>query len=52
MIVIMPTLAIMKIICDNIEKLKPYGYILGVEHHGFDFKKAKEKLLKIKNKNE
>lgn len=51
MIVVMPTLAIIKIICDNIEKLKPYGYILGVEHHGFDFKKAKEKLLKIKKKN-
>ena len=47
MIVIMPTLAVLKIICDNIDSLKPYGYILGIEQHGFDFSKLKKR---IKNK--
>jgi predicted PurR-regulated permease PerM len=39
MIIIVPTLATIKIICDNIEGLEPYGYILGIEHHGMDLSK-------------
>ena len=46
MIIVMPTLAVIKIICDNIEELKPYGFILGVEQHGFDAEKLKEKFKK------
>ncbi len=42
MIIIVPTLAIIKIICDNVEGLKPYGYILGISQHGIDLKKLKK----------
>ncbi len=46
MIIIVPTLAIIKIICDNVEGLEPYGYILGIKKHGADFSKLKEKFKK------
>jgi predicted PurR-regulated permease PerM len=49
MIIVVPTLAVIKIICDNVSGLEPYGYILGTEHHGVDisslfklFRKKKE----------
>lgn len=47
MIIVIPVLAVVKIICDNIPKLEPYGYILGIE------KKQKKiiEIIKIK-KNE
>jgi len=31
MIIVIPTLGIIKIICDNVSGLEPYGYILGIE---------------------
>lgn len=46
MIIVVPTIAIIKIICDNIEGLEPYGYILGIKQHGLDFKKIKKSLKK------
>ena len=42
MVVVLPFLAIFKIICDNIPELKPIGFILGNEQHIAD-KKAKHK---------
>jgi len=41
MIIIVPTLAVIKIVCDSVDGLEPYGYILGVKEHGFDFGKIK-----------
>ncbi len=49
MIVIVPTLAVVKIICDNVEKLKPWGYLLGVDTHTMKFNKFKH-LIKLKKK--
>lgn len=46
MIIVVPTIAIIKIICDNVEGLEPYGYILGITKHGVDFKKIKKTLKK------
>lgn len=46
MIIIVPLLATFKTICDRVPGLEPYGYILGIEHHGMDIKtifKKKEK---------
>lgn len=42
MIVIVPILAVIKIVCDNIERLKPWGYILGTDDHGEPFGKIKQ----------
>ena len=51
MILIIPTLGVIKIICDNIEGLEPYGYILGIDKKtkkNFIFSKLK-KLKKAKD---
>lgn len=53
MIIIVPILGVIKIILDNVEGWEPYGYILGANHHGIDFKKLRKKILKkrkVKNK--
>ncbi len=34
MIIVVPFMAVVKIVCDNVESLKPFGYILGVDKHG------------------
>ena len=50
MILIIPTLGVIKIFCDNVHGLEPYGYILGIDKKpkkNFKFDKAK-KLLKSK----
>lgn len=31
MIIVVPFMAVVKIVCDNVESLKPFGYILGVD---------------------
>ena len=49
MIVIVPILAVIKIICDNVERLKPWGYLLGDDPHGISFEKMK-KILRKKTK--
>ena len=41
MIIVVPTIAVIKIVCDSVEGLEPYGYVLGVKSHGFDFSKLK-----------
>lgn len=41
MIIVVPTIAIIKIICDSVSGLEPYGYILGVRKHGINFRKLK-----------
>ncbi len=46
MIVIIPTIAVIKIICDNVEGLDAYGYVLGVDTGG----KSREKLMEIWSK--
>ena len=48
MIVIVPVIAVIKIICDNVEELEPYGYILGIDQHGFSLKKIKKLFIKKK----
>lgn len=50
MIIVVPFIAVVKIICDNIESLKPFGYILGVEKDGFTIKKISNFFLKKKEK--
>jgi len=45
MIVVVPILAVVKIICDNVEKLKPWGYLLGSETHSL----AIERIYNIIN---
>ncbi len=52
MIVIIPTIAVIKIICDNVEGLDAYGYVLGVETKGKAMKKLKDIWSKIKEKDE
>lgn len=43
MIIIIPTLGVVKIICDNVSGLEPYGYILGIDKKPKKiFKKKKE----------
>jgi len=42
MIVIVPTLAVVKIICDNVEKLKPWGYLLGTDPHKLPIDRIKK----------
>ena len=46
MIVVVPTLAVIKIICDNVERLKPWGYLLGDNQHGIPFDKIKKIFTK------
>ena len=42
MVLAIPLLAIVKIICDHIPSLKPYGYLIGID------RKKKNTLLKRK----
>ena len=46
MIIVVPVLAVIKIIFDNVNGLEPYGYILGVEHHGIDLRRLFKKKAK------
>ena len=48
MVVIVPVLAVIKIICDNVERLKPWGYILGADEHGEPFDKIKQLYNRIR----
>jgi len=48
MIVIVPVLAVIKIVCDNVEKLKPWGYILGTDPHILFFDKIKGMIQRKK----
>ncbi len=48
MIIVVPFIAVLKIICDNIDSLKPFGYILGVEKDGFTIKKISDFFMKRK----
>lgn len=50
MIIVVPFMAVIKIICDNIDSLKPFGYILGVEKHGLSIKKIAGFFLKKREK--
>lgn len=49
MIVVVPLLAVVKIICDNIEGLQPYGYLLGMDLHGINISKLLKFLKKKKS---
>ena len=42
MIVVVPILAVIKIICDNVEKLKPWGYLLGSEKQSTSMERIKK----------
>lgn len=47
MLIVIPVLGIVKIVCDNVESLKPYGYILGIdkkEKRSFKRKKPKAEV--------
>jgi predicted PurR-regulated permease PerM len=48
MILAIPLLAMTKIICDHIEPLKPYGYLIGTEKEESSFRKRISKLLRKK----
>ncbi len=48
MIIVVPVIAVVKIICDNIDSLKPFGYILGLEKGGLSIKKVTEFFLNKK----
>ena len=50
MIIVVPFVAVVKIICDNIDSLKPYGYILGVEKGGLSIKKISDFFLNRRKK--
>ncbi|GAB1405899.1 AI-2E family transporter [Lentimicrobium sp.] len=50
MLIVVPVMAILKIIMRNIPELKPYAYMLsdrGTEKYSFDFSKIKTKFLKL-----
>lgn len=50
MLIVIPIMAILKIVMRNIEGLKPYAYLIsdrGTEKHSFNFAKTKDKLAKI-----
>ncbi len=42
MVLVIPFMGITKIICDNVDGLKPYGFLLGVEKKGKKSKKGEE----------
>ncbi len=46
MIIVVPSIAVVKIICDNIDSLKPFGYILGVDKGGLTIKKITDFFLR------
>jgi len=48
MIVAIPLLGVIKIVCDNVDGLKPYGYILGVERKSNKIDDIKDKISKKK----
>jgi predicted PurR-regulated permease PerM len=50
MIIVVPFMAVVKIICDNIESLKPFGYILGVDKHGLSIKKIADFFMNKREK--
>jgi predicted PurR-regulated permease PerM len=50
MIIVVPFMGVVKIICDNVESLKPFGYILGVDKHGLSINKIARFFMK-KNDN-
>ena len=52
MIIIIPTIGVIKIICDNVEGLEPYGYVLGVDTHPKALNKLKNIFAKMKEKEE
>ena len=37
MIIVVPFMAVVKIVCDNVDSLKPFGYILGVDKNDTSF---------------
>jgi predicted PurR-regulated permease PerM len=51
MIVIVPILAVIKIICDNVEKLKPWGYLLGTEKRISTLKRIQKLIDERKKRN-
>jgi predicted PurR-regulated permease PerM len=52
MIIVIPAIGIIKIICDNVEGLEPYGYVLGIETNQKALNKLKDIWAKIKEKEE
>ncbi len=48
MIVIVPILAVIKIVCDNVEKLKPWGYLLGSEKQSNSLNRIKKLIQERK----
>jgi predicted PurR-regulated permease PerM len=46
MILAIPLLAMTKIICDHIEPLKPYGYLIGTEKQESSLRKRISKMLR------
>ncbi|MCF6364722.1 MAG: AI-2E family transporter [Bacteroidales bacterium] len=50
MIIVVPFMAVLKIVCDNVESLKPFGYILGVDKHGLSIKKITSFFIGKKEK--
>ena len=50
MIIVVPFMAIIKIICDNVDELKPFGYILGVDKGGLSIKKITSFFLNKREK--
>jgi len=52
MIIIIPAIGIFKIICDKVEGLEPYGYILGIDKKKLKFAQLRRIYLKRKEQNE
>ncbi len=52
MIIIIPTIGVVKIVCENVPGLEPYGYLLGVNTHPKAFAKLKDIFARIKEKDE
>ncbi len=48
MIIVVPSMAVVKIICDNVDSLKPFGYILGVDKGGLSIKKITDFFINKK----
>lgn len=46
MIIVIPVLGVIKIICDNVEGLEPYGFILGIDNKPKKFINKKKKNKK------
>lgn len=52
MIIIIPIIGMIKIICDNVEGLEPYGYVLGIDTQPKALNKLKDIFAKLKEKEE